>query len=447
MWKKFALVVVGVFLLFSGVFFYLVRDTDKIYNNISVSGIDLSNSSKETAKKKIDEIKLENVKLKYEGKEFMISGDSISYKVDSDKAVNEAYAVGRNGSFLKNKVKIFALKALGKKVVLPLHYTINEEALKEELVKIASEVDIKEQDARISIENDQISVIGEVNGKKINIEKTLDTVKESIKYAKHDDINLILETAVPKVTKEKLSSVNTLLGEYTTTFNAGVYGRSENIRLATSSINDVLLEPQETLSFNDSTGMRNPKNGYKSAPVIVNGEIEQGLGGGVCQVSSTLFNAGALSGLKIVERSNHSIPSSYVALGRDAVVDYGNLDLKIQNNFQSPVYIVSGVSGNKIIIKVYGNKSDKADEVKLFAVVNGSIPRKTKTVKSGKATNGRDGIRATTYRVIVKNGNETKEVLSSNYYPPKARVVVVNPVANPVAAPTASSTENTSSSL
>lgn len=428
MWKKFALVATGVFLLFSGVLFYFVRDTDKIYNNVSVSGVDLSNTSKEDAKKKIDEVKLENVKLKYEGKEFMISGDSISYKVDSDAVVNEAYNVGRNGNFLKDKAKILSMKAFGKKVTLPLHYTIDEEALKNELVKIASEVDVKEQDAKISINNDMISVIDEVNGKKINIEKTLNAVKESIKFDKHDDVALTAETAVPKVTKEKLNSVNTLLGEFSTTFNSGVYGRSENIRLATSSINDVLLEPEEVLSFNDSTGMRNPKNGYKSAPVIINGEIEQGLGGGVCQVSSTLFNAGALSGLKIVERSNHSIPSSYVALGRDAVVDYGNLDLKIQNDFKNPVYFVSDVVGNKIIIKVYGNRNDKLDEVKLFAVVNGSIPRKTKTVKSGKATNGRDGIRATTYRVTVKNGNETKEVLSSNYYPPKARVVVANPV-------------------
>ena len=106
----------------------------------------------------------------------------------------------------------------------------------------------------------------------------------------------------------------------------------------------------------------------------------------------------------------------------------------MQNNFQHPVYIVSDVVGNKINIKVYGNSNDKADEVKLFAVVNGSIPRKTKTVKYGKATNGRDGIKATTYRVIVKNGNETKEVLSSNYYPPKARVVVLAPVVESVEA-------------
>ena len=82
MWKKVTLIIAGIFLLFGGAFFYFVKDTDKIYNNISVSGVDLSDTSKETAKKKIEEIKLENVKLKYEGKEFMISGDSISYKVD-----------------------------------------------------------------------------------------------------------------------------------------------------------------------------------------------------------------------------------------------------------------------------------------------------------------------------------------------------------------------------
>ena len=105
MWKKVTLIIAGIFLLFGGAFFYFVKDTDKIYNNISVSGVDLSDTSKETAKKKIEEIKLENVKLKYEGKEFMISGDSISYKVDSDTIVNEAYNVGRNGNFLKNKAK------------------------------------------------------------------------------------------------------------------------------------------------------------------------------------------------------------------------------------------------------------------------------------------------------------------------------------------------------
>lgn len=422
--KKLALVASGLLLLLVGIFFYIVRDTEHIYNNVTVSEVNLSNTSKDSAKKMVDNIKLENIKLNYEGKEFLISGEDISYKVDSDAVVNEAFNVGRNKGFVKNKFKIFSLKVLGQKEIVPLKYTINEEELKNKLEKIASEINVNEKNAEIQIQNDQIAVTAEENGKKVNIDQTLGMIKESIKYAKHDNIELTTEVTVPKVTKEKLKTVDTLLGEFSTTFNSGVQGRSHNVRLGTEAINNVILEPQEIISFNDQTGERSVGNGYKNAPVIVNGEMMEGLGGGVCQVSSTLFNAGALSGLKIVERRNHSIPSSYVALGRDAVVDYGNLDLKMQNNFQNPVYISATVEGNKINIKVYGNKADRADEVKLFAVVHGSIPRKTKTVKSGKATNGRDGIKATTYRVITKNGNEAKEVLSSNYYPAKTRVVV-----------------------
>lgn len=307
-------------------------------------------------------------------------------------------------------------------------YTLDTKALKIELEKISSNIDIEEKNAKITLNGDQISFSNEENGRKLNIEKSMKLIENELKSSEHDPLELVVETVVPSITKEKLSKVDTLLGEFSTTFNSGVQGRSYNIKLSTDAINDVLLEPDQILSFNESTGMRSAKNGYKSAPVIVNGELEQGLGGGVCQVSSTLFNAVALSGLKVVERSNHSIPSSYVGIGRDAVVDFGTLDLKVQNNYKNPVYFSSGVEGNKIIIKVYGNSEDKPGEVKLFSTVNGSVARKTKTVKYGKPSNGRDGIKATTYRVIVdKNGNENKEVLSSSYYPAKARVIVLEP--------------------
>ena len=423
--KKIALTVSGLLLALVGIFFYVVRDTDEIYKNVMVYNIDLSNMSKNSAKDLVSDIKLGSIKLNYNGKEFLIPEEKISYKVNSDAVIEQAYNTGKSEGFLNNKLKIFNLRVLGKKQIIPLQYTLDEVALKEELEKIASEIDIKETDAKITIQNEQMIVTQEVNGERINIAKTLDIVKDSIKYSKHENIELVTEVTIPKVTKEKLETIDTLLGEYSTTFNAGAQGRSHNVRLSAEAINDVLLQPQEILSFNNSTGERSAANGYRNAPVIENGEMVEGLGGGVCQVSSTLFNAAALSGLKVVERRNHSIPSSYVALGRDAVVDYGSsLDLKMQNEFKNPVYIVANVEGNKINVKVYGSKSDKADEVKIYAVVHGSIPRKTKTVKSGKATNGRDGIKATTYRVIVKNGSENKEVLSSNYYPAKTRVVV-----------------------
>ena len=418
----------GTVLVIFGALFYLSRDTGKMYKNITVSGVDLSGKTKEEALKSVNGIKFENIKLKYENKEYTILADSVDYKINSEETVNSAYSVGRKNGFIKDRLSVLKLIVQGKKKEVPIMYTLDTKALKIELEKISSNIDIEEKNAKITLNGDQISFSNEENGRKLNIEKSMKLIENELKSSEHDPLELVVETVVPSITKEKLSKVDTLLGEFSTTFNSGVQGRSYNIKLSTDAINDVLLEPDQILSFNESTGMRSAKNGYKSAPVIVNGELEQGLGGGVCQVSSTLFNAVALSGLKVVERSNHSIPSSYVGIGRDAVVDFGTLDLKVQNNYKNPVYFSSGVEGNKIIIKVYGNSEDKPGEVKLFSTVNGSVARKTKTVKYGKPSNGRDGIKATTYRVIVdKNGNENKEVLSSSYYPAKARVIVLEP--------------------
>ncbi|MBP9478495.1 MAG: VanW family protein [Sebaldella sp.] len=426
--RKVTLLVLGTVLVIFGALFYLSRDTGKMYKNITVSGVDLSGKTKEEALKSVNGIKFENIKLKYENKEYTILADSVDYKINSEETVNSAYSVGRKNGFIKDRLSVLKLIVQGKKKEVPIMYTLDTKALKIELEKISSNIDIEEKNAKITLNGDQISFSNEENGRKLNIEKSMKLIENELKSSEHDPLELVVETVVPSITKEKLSKVDTLLGEFSTTFNSGVQGRSYNIKLSTDAINDVLLEPDQILSFNESTGMRSAKNGYKSAPVIVNGELEQGLGGGVCQVSSTLFNAVALSGLKVVERSNHSIPSSYVGIGRDAVVDFGTLDLKVQNNYKNPVYFSSGVEGNKIIIKVYGNSEDKPGEVKLFSTVNGSVARKTKTVKYGKPSNGRDGIKATTYRVIVdKNGNENKEVLSSSYYPAKARVIVLEP--------------------
>ena len=333
--RKVTLLILGIVLVIFGTLFYLLRDTGEIYSNISVSGIDLSNKTKGEALSLVNGIKLENIKLKYENKEYTIPSANIAYKVNSEKTVDEAYNVGRDNSFIKNKMRVLKLKVLGKKIEVPVTYTKNEKALKSELEKISSSINVKEKDAKIIFNGDQIAVSNEENGKKLNVEKSMKLVDDELKLPKNETVQLVVETTVPAVTKEKLSKIDTLLGEFSTTFNSGVYGRSANIKLSTEAVNNILLDPEQILSFNERTGMRSAQNGYKSAPVIVNGEVDQGLGGGVCQVSSTLFNAVALSGLKIVERSNHSIPSSYVGIGRDAVVDFGNLDLKVQNNYKS----------------------------------------------------------------------------------------------------------------
>ena len=117
--------------------------------------------------------------------------------------------------------------------------------------------------------------------------------------------------------------------------------------------------PGDVFSYNEHIGEINLSNGYKNAPVIVQGVVQEGVGGGVCQVSSTLYNSVLYAGLELVNIKNHSIPSSYVSMGRDATVTDGGIDFVFKNNLKYPVYIKNYVSGNVVTCQIYGSLKDK----------------------------------------------------------------------------------------
>lgn len=144
----------------------------------------------------------------------------------------------------------------------------------------------------------------------------------------------------PKVDSELLSHIRTQrIGQYVTYFNSGNKSRTHNISLAAKAIDNHVVFPNETFSFNKVVGMRTPDKGYMKAPVIVRGELSEGVGGGICQVSSTLFNAVDRAGLEIVQRYSHSRRVPYVPPGRDATVSWGGPDLRFQNKYNQPVLI------------------------------------------------------------------------------------------------------------
>ena len=167
---------------------------------------------------------------------------------------------------------------------------------------------------------------------------------------KNEDIIIEVPVKVTQasVKREQLSSINGIIGEFTTTFNAKVAGRSTNIRLASSKVDSVLLMPGQEFSFNNATGKITLAAGYKNAPVIVKGELQEGVGGGVCQVSTTLYNSVLYAGLDVVQRRAHSIPSSYVSIGRDAAVAYGSYDFKFRNNSGHDIKITCSTDGKNV---------------------------------------------------------------------------------------------------
>ncbi|KIL33536.1 VanW family protein [Bacillus subtilis] len=160
----------------------------------------------------------------------------------------------------------------------------------------------------------------------------------------------------PKVDSELLDHISTQqLGQYVTYFNSSNKSRSHNISLSAKAIDNHVVFPNETFSFNQVVGMRTRNKGYKSAPIIVKGELSEGVGGGICQVSSTLFNAVDRAGLQIVQRYSHTRSVPYVPPGRDATVSWGGPDFRFQNQYNQPILIRAKRYGGSMIITLYSS--------------------------------------------------------------------------------------------
>ncbi|MED4534789.1 VanW family protein [Metabacillus fastidiosus] len=160
----------------------------------------------------------------------------------------------------------------------------------------------------------------------------------------------------PKVDSELLAHIRTQqIGQYVTYFNSGNKSRSHNISLATEAIDNHVVFPNETFSFNQIVGKRTKEKGYMSAPIIVRGELSEGIGGGICQVSSTLFNAVDRAGLRVVERYSHSRNVPYVPPGRDATVSWYGPDFRFQNKYNQPILIRAKRYGGSMIVTLYSS--------------------------------------------------------------------------------------------
>jgi vancomycin resistance protein YoaR len=189
--------------------------------------------------------------------------------------------------------------------------------------------------------------------------------KAAIEAVKQNSaVELPLKTSPKHISDEALNEISSEVSEFSTHFPASNRPRCSNIKLAASRLNGVVLLPGDRLSFNDVVGRRTLRGGFQLAGVYKNGKHDTGVGGGICQVSTTLYNASLLGNLKIRRRSNHSMPVAYVPLGRDATVDYGNLDLVVENNYKTAIGVISEYEPGHLTFRILGQR-DPDLEVKI----------------------------------------------------------------------------------
>lgn len=363
--------------------------TNVIAKNIFIEGIDVSNLTKEEAINYVNEnVILGELQLNYNGETNVISPDEIDLKYNTIEVVDEAYHYTKTDSYFENVKRFFDLNKNSKN--LEIKYLYNENKLSEKIQNISDSINVDMKNAKVYIsDSGNISVSSATIGKELDIASTKESIYDAIKNKDYKSIDLKVNIKEPKISTEAVKSVNTLLAEFSTKFSTKDSNRVTNVVLSAKATSDVLLMPGEEFSYNNLTGKRTASNGYKDAPVIINGKLEQDVGGGVCQVSSTLFNSVLYSGLDVTSRRNHSLKSSYVSIGRDAMVSDGGSDFRFKNPYSHPVYIKNTVSNGVITSKIYGNISDKKNiSIKVDPYTTGGLDA-AKTYIEYKDSNGK----------------------------------------------------------
>lgn len=412
--------------IFFGVYLLLgTLNSDLIYDGVRIDDFHVSNMTYREAlkfiKDKKEKTKRRNIRLIYNDIEYICSLEDLEFEFLYEEAVNKAYSIGRDGNVFKRLLDIIRAKHEGVRINLEFMY--NKDRILQVVEMLSDKIEVEAKDAEFHFNNGNIHITAEVVGKSVNKKELIEMIEDSILTT--DVINIPVESTIPKISKDLLSRINGIIGEYSTSFLGSSQNRIENIKLSARAINGKILLPGESMSFNETTGPIRKEFGYKDATVIISGQYTSGVGGGVCQTSTTLYNALILAGVTILERSPHSIPPRYVDLGHDAAVAENLLDLKFRNDFHYPIYISTEVKNNRIYIYIYGDTSDRDYTVKVESEVLDIIKAKEEHIvdenlKAGEKVlvqEGRDGYRVKTYRYIIKDGMIVdKETISHDYY-------------------------------
>jgi len=428
--------------------------TEAFYPGISINGVSLAGLTMDQAKQALSEKVQEEYEkygliLNYNDKQWILDYKDIGVKSNLDELLETAYELGRTGDLIKRYTVIRNLSKNPMEYVLSFNVSVDE--FKNKIKDIVDEINIEAVDAKIEFHPDEkqkFTITPEKAGLYLDINVLKKDLEGAFLSQTLVEMELQPEAIQPVVYARELEKQTHRLASFYTVVT-GTDARKSNVFHAASQFNGMIVQPGQVVSFNETTGERTVANGYKKAPVIMpDKSLQDELGGGVCQTSSTIYNAVSRAGLKIEERWHHSFPSSYVDIGHDATVSWPNVDFKFSNNRNTPVYIHTYRDGNKLYVEIYGEPDPEYDEIKFVSSTYASYQAPAPKVvqdTSGKYVTYKDqtytkvqsrpGYKVKTWRVFYKDGKEVnRELLSDDYYRPITGTVYVGVKDRPVSA-------------
>lgn len=418
---------------------YLLSDT--ILSGVKVASVDVGGLSCREASVYLsgylNEILTAPITIAYGSMQWEFIPSEIGITTDLESIMVAAFQVGRQGNLLRKLADHYQSQTQGWNI--PHIVSVDQEKLSGVLRKIAVTANSPPLDARIVLtENDEIEIIPSYPGQKVDMSLL---TKEVIVAATRPSSRRVM--IKPQSIEADFSTedayglrIQRCIAQYTTSFDARDENRASNIRLAASCLEGVLLKPGDLFSFNRQVGPRVGSDGYKPAPVIVDGELLPGIGGGVCQVSTTLYNAILLAGLDVVVRSPHSLPITYVPLGRDAAVAYDYMDLVFRNNSPYGLLLSTKVDKDRLTVRVFSDapidRSIQLDSRIVRVLEPGVIRKLDPGLSPGtivEERKGRPGYEVQLWRVIMMGEQVVhRELVERSVYKPQDRVIRQGPL-------------------
>ncbi|NLO41221.1 MAG: hypothetical protein GX115_17360 [Ruminiclostridium sp.] len=429
---------------FAGLVIYLfsILNQKTIYQGISVDGVEVGGLTRQAALVLLREnqqaaIPGDGILLMTPLQQYRLPFHDIHYEAEYGKALDLAWSRGREGNVLQRLREINNLRRQGLPIVAGMCY--DKDKIIRILDSIRQDIERKPKNASVSVKSGNIKVTPHQTGYIMDMKLSLERVEESLLKRTLQDVQLCVIDLTPDITEQMLDKITTRLAQFQTTFSTTNEGRVHNIKTACGKIDQQLLLPGEVFSMDRALGDRTEKNGYRNAKVIVNNELVDGLGGGICQVTSTFYNAVLLSGLEVVERRNHTIPLTYIDVGRDATISQGYIDFKFKNNLSYAVLVDARIYGNQVNVSIWGRKPQTEYKYRIRT----KITEKTRSegvetwldpsLKPGEVVVVREavpGCKVEVYRETVDSSGKViqTEKISVDKYLPQKRKIKMPPI-------------------
>ncbi|MBQ5431499.1 MAG: VanW family protein [Lachnospiraceae bacterium] len=404
-----------------------------IPKNIKIAGVDVSGMTAEEAGTALDDYAKQvgdrEITLKSEDGSVKVKASNLGLCADSDEVVTRALNYGSMGNLVERYMNKEDLSA-GKEKDYELNLSVDSAKTMQYLQDNEAQLVSEAVDNGLKRENGAFVFVPGKDGHSLDLEQSLQAVQDfaAEDYLKgKDTVRLVTKTSKPRGSRKELSQITDVLGSFSTDFSSSTAARAQNVRNGASKIDGTLLYPGEVFSVAQTLNPMTAENGYAQAPSYENGTTVMTYGGGICQVSTTLYNAVIRAELGVVERSSHSMVVHYVDPSDDAAIAGDVKDFKFKNTYDTPVYIEGYTTGGVIHFNVYGKETrdsnrsiefvseivSQTDPKDVFKA-DGSLPLGTVTRTSGQA---HTGYVARLWKIVKKNGKVvSKKVFNNSRY-------------------------------